>query len=163
MRIAAHSHLTKFCRQCGRLLPATSFRRRSRASELRHSQCTSCHAEAERRRAFARRYRAVGECVRKIGSIRADSRRVGALTKILAIQFGGVEGLASELVSWYRQMALRGDTSGQFRFFSLVVRLLEVCEDQKSAIDDGASPVDLTDNQLDALIADQFLTVGRKP
>jgi hypothetical protein len=98
MNSPAHSDTAplRLCGKCCRALPISEFRRRSKASEIRSSDCRSCHAQYEHDRVQKQRNTTRRRIVRKAADEVARCRAVDQAASIIAMlpaAFGGVETL----------------------------------------------------------------------
>lgn len=119
---------TRICCTCGRTRPEDCFRRRSRNSPRRHSQCRNCHAASERARTLAQKHVVIEHYVRRLNRLQSNAVRVTALTRALTDRMGGLEGVVSSMMRWYADVVKRKDLDSQLRFFSMLTRLIQVSE-----------------------------------
>ncbi len=86
----------RLCGKCCRALPVDEFRRRSKSSESRSSDCRTCHNHYEHARVQKQRTTTRRRIVRKAADEVARCRTVDQAASIIAMlpaAFGGVEAL----------------------------------------------------------------------
>ncbi|QDU95185.1 hypothetical protein [Lignipirellula cremea] len=111
------------CRCCHRELSLDQFRRRRRDSNVRLSDCRSCHNRAERvRRAAARQDRTHARLNAFFRRAQGASReQIQQIVGAMLEQFGGHQGLADAWVNYHSQA--RG--LAKFRCYEVLFRLMQ--------------------------------------
>lgn len=98
----------RLCGKCCRALPVSEFRRRSKTSESRSSDCRACHNHYEHVRLQKQRNNTRRRIVRKAADEVARCRKVDQAASIIAMlpaAFGGVE----TLFKFWLDQVQRGD------------------------------------------------------
>jgi hypothetical protein len=96
------TQLVKVCASfCGLPRPLNEFRLRSAGSDVRHSDCASCHARSERLRRAHRQHRQASSLAAELSRVtdRDDAVRV---CRMLLSAFGGTLGVARALWECHR-------------------------------------------------------------
>ena len=122
---------TRICKSCQRTYPITEFRRRTQSDSRRMYQCRLCHNQAEQ----LRRQRKGGWLTKRqfhqhLTSLKNQrtTRGVERVYLDLCQKFGGTPGL---IQMWSKAMEKDMAEGGfkAYRHISLILRLMEYCED----------------------------------
>lgn len=123
----------RLCEHCLLPKPVEEFRRRSRNTNSRMSQCRACHNASERLRRAAQRERLGRREMRKMLTAlknQQTDRQVKAICREMVERFGGVNGIVEV---WGRCFERDRHVGGYatLRHVQAVLRLTEYCEQNR--------------------------------
>jgi len=148
---------TQCCNFCARLLPVEYFRRKSRKSEQRHSQCRDCHTAYRREYERKKRHKHIVSVAGEIVNSKRDRNLVILLVHELNRRFKGTAAVAELWSDATTEAVARGRSYTSFRllqgFLELAVVARELREEQME---------DSTQNELQQYITAETLQLIRE-
>jgi len=115
----------RICSACVGVFPVTEFRRRSKATAARMSDCKRCHAAHERQRRHRREQQANSLAAQKTASRVATSRNVEKAANVVNLMVARLGGTAKFFDWWIAEIdriqAQRRVTVRSLRFCELVL------------------------------------------